>query len=74
MEKLLQSLRRFCYGGCDFNIIDIQNDLTYEKVPQNYSDKFTVYAARTLSGKANNNTLSIKRFCYFIAFICFYYK
>ncbi|EAJ3278717.1 hypothetical protein C7M94_04340 [Campylobacter jejuni] len=50
----------FATEGANFNVIDIQNDLTYEKVPQNYSDKFTVYAARTLSGKANNNTLSIK--------------
>ncbi|HED8746325.1 TPA: hypothetical protein R6Q84_000952 [Campylobacter jejuni] len=50
----------FATEGANFNVFDIQNDLTYEKVPQNYSDKFTVYAARTLSGKANNNTLSIK--------------
>lgn len=60
MEKIITIFTEVLLQRVRINVIDIQNDLTYEKVPQNYSDKFTVYVARTLSGKANNNTLSIK--------------
>ncbi len=38
MEKIITIFTEVLLRRVRFNIIDIQNDLTYEKVPQNYSD------------------------------------
>ncbi|HFZ5204518.1 TPA: hypothetical protein ACIK0Q_001625 [Campylobacter jejuni] len=45
--------------GASGNSIVIKNDFNSDFVPENYKDSFVVYAARTLSGKANNNTIDI---------------
>lgn len=45
--------------GASGNSIIIQNDFNNNFVPENYKDCFVIYAARTLSGKANHNTIDI---------------
>ncbi|WP_139453733.1 hypothetical protein [Campylobacter armoricus] len=45
--------------GANGNSISIKNDLNEEIVPQNYKDELVIYAARTLSGNANDNSINI---------------
>ncbi|MCV3387245.1 hypothetical protein L8U00_01905 [Campylobacter sp. IFREMER_LSEM_CL2256] len=46
--------------GANGNVISIKNNLNEELVPQNYKDELVVYAARTLSGNANDNSINIE--------------
>ncbi|EGK8039204.1 hypothetical protein IO413_001596, partial [Campylobacter lari] len=46
--------------GANRNNIIIKGDLTQDLIVENYQDKIQITAAKTLSSKANNNSIVIK--------------